>query len=62
MADLDALNERIMNDINASGEAYISHTRLGGAVTLRMSVGSVHVAEHHVEKTWRLVNAALARV
>ena len=58
--DLDAFNERIMNNINASGEAYISHTKLNGKFTLRLSVGSVHVEERHLEKAWRLLNEHLS--
>lgn len=53
--DLDALNEQIMNDINTSGEAYVSHTRLNGKFTLRLSVGSIRVEEKHLEKVWRLL-------
>ena len=54
--DLDALNEKIMNDINASGEAYLSHTKLGGKYTLRLSVGSIRVEERHLRKVWDLLN------
>lgn len=54
--DLDAFNEKLMNDLNASGEAYISHTKLNGKLTLRVSIGSVHAEERHIEKTWRLLN------
>jgi aromatic-L-amino-acid decarboxylase len=54
--DLDALNEKIMNDINGSGEAYLSHTKLNGKFTLRLSVGSIRVEERHLEKVWRLLN------
>lgn len=57
--DLDGLNERMMNSINASGEAYLSHTKLSGKFTLRLSVGSIHVEERHIEKIWRLLNEAL---
>lgn len=53
--DLDALNERIMNDINASGEAYLSHTKLDGKFTLRISVGSIRVEEKHLVKVWELL-------
>ncbi|QQS31771.1 MAG: amino acid decarboxylase [Acidobacteriota bacterium] len=59
-AELDALNERIMNAINASGEAYLSHTKLNGKYTLRLSVGSIRVEERHLEKVWRLLNEHLA--
>ncbi|QYU67597.1 hypothetical protein J4558_22250 [Leptolyngbya sp. 15MV] len=54
--EIDALNERIMNAINASGEAYLSHTKLNGKYTLRLSVGSIRVEERHLEKAWRLLN------
>lgn len=57
--DLDALNEKIMNDINASGEAYLSHTKLDGKFTLRMSIGSIRVEERHLVKVWELVTKAL---
>jgi aromatic-L-amino-acid decarboxylase len=54
--DLDALNERIMNEINASGEAYLSHTKLNDKFTLRLSVGSIRVEERHLRKVWDLLN------
>jgi aromatic-L-amino-acid decarboxylase len=54
--DLDALNEKIMNEINASGEAYLSHTKLDGKFTLRLSVGSIRVEERHLQKVWDLLN------
>ncbi len=57
--ELNTLNERIMNDINASGEAYLSHTKLNGKFTLRLSVGSIRVEERHIEKVWKLLNDQL---
>ena len=57
--DINILNERIMNEINASGEAYLSHTKLNGNFTLRLSVGSIRVEEKHLQKVWNLLNASL---
>lgn len=57
--DLDALNEKIMNEINASGEAYLSHTKLNGKFTLRLSVGSIRVEERHLRKVWDLLNGLI---
>ncbi|MGD9629482.1 MAG: aspartate aminotransferase family protein [Pyrinomonadaceae bacterium] len=57
--DLDALNERIMNEINASGEAYISHTKLNGVFTLRLSVGSIRVEERHLKKVWDILRKSI---
>ena len=58
--ELNALNERIMNDINASGDAYLSHTKLNGKFTLRLSVGSIRVEERHLEKVWKLLSDGLS--
>ena len=57
--DLNALNERLMNDINTSGEAYLSHTKLNGNFTIRLSVGSIRVEERHIEKIWKILNETL---
>jgi aromatic-L-amino-acid decarboxylase len=59
--DLDSLNERIMNEINASGDAYLSHTKLVGKFTLRLSVGSIRIEERHMVKVWELLNEFLSR-
>ncbi|MBV9215080.1 MAG: amino acid decarboxylase [Acidobacteria bacterium] len=58
--ELNTLNEHIMDAINASGEAYLSHTKLNGKFTLRLSVGSIRVEERHLEKVWKLLNDQLA--
>jgi aromatic-L-amino-acid decarboxylase len=54
--DLEAFNERLMNEINASGDAFLSHTKLNGKFTLRLSVGSIRVEERHLRKVWDLLN------
>lgn len=58
--DLDALNEQLMNAVNATGKAYLSHTKLNGEFTLRLSVGSIHVEERHLVKVWELLAEKLA--
>jgi aromatic-L-amino-acid/L-tryptophan decarboxylase len=57
--DLDVFNENLMNEINSSGEAYLSHTKLDGKFTLRLSVGSIRVEERHIRKVWNLLNEKL---
>lgn len=60
--DLNDLNERLMNAVNATGEAYLSHTKLNGEFTLRLSVGSIRVEERHLVKVWELLNAKLDEI
>lgn len=54
--DLDSFNETLMNKINGSGEAYLSHTKLNGKYTLRLSIGNIRAEERHIEKVWNLLN------
>jgi aromatic-L-amino-acid decarboxylase len=59
ISDLDRLNEEIMHEINASGTAYLSHTKLNGKFTLRLSIGTLCAEERHIEKIWNLLNEKL---
>ena len=55
-ARLDALNESIMNRVNQTGRAYLSHTRLRDKLTLRLAIGNIHTAEEHIQRIWQLLN------
>lgn len=59
-ADLDDFNERLMARLNATGEVFISHTRLSGRYTLRAAIGNVRTERRHVEHAWELIRS-LAR-
>jgi aromatic-L-amino-acid/L-tryptophan decarboxylase len=52
---LDALNMSLLQAINASGRAYITHTRLGGKYTLRASIGQTNVEQRHVDELFDLL-------
>jgi aromatic-L-amino-acid decarboxylase len=55
-ARLDALNENLMNNLNATGAAYLSHTRLNDVFTLRLAIGNIRTTEEHVSRVWKLLN------
>jgi aromatic-L-amino-acid decarboxylase len=59
-AELDAANERLMNAVNATGEVFLSHTRIRGSVALRVAVGHLNTSEAHVRRAWTLLNEAAA--
>jgi aromatic-L-amino-acid/L-tryptophan decarboxylase len=54
----DAANHRIMDRVNATGEAFLTHTVLNGRTTLRLSVGNVKTTRGHVERVWALLQEA----
>ncbi|HYM22305.1 MAG TPA: pyridoxal-dependent decarboxylase [Vicinamibacterales bacterium] len=53
--ELDALNERIVDRVNATGEVFISPTRLRGRLSLRIAVGHLKTTAHHVRRAWELI-------
>ncbi|MCM3904777.1 MAG: pyridoxal-dependent decarboxylase [Pyrinomonadaceae bacterium] len=58
----DALNEEVMHAVNATGKAYLSHTRLNDKLTLRLSIGNIRTTEKHVGQVWELLNEHLAKL
>ncbi|MFL5781075.1 MAG: pyridoxal phosphate-dependent decarboxylase family protein [Thermoleophilaceae bacterium] len=57
----DAGNQAVMERVNASGEAYISHTRLDGRFVLRLAVGHERTTEADVRRAWDAIRAAAER-
>jgi aromatic-L-amino-acid decarboxylase len=55
----DRRNEAIVDAVNASGTAYLTHTRLRGRVVMRVGFGNVLTTEEHVEVLWNKVTDAV---
>jgi aromatic-L-amino-acid decarboxylase len=51
----DDRNQRMMETLNASGELYLTHTKLNGKFTLRLCVGQSQTQRRHVEKAWKSI-------
>ena len=60
-ARLNELNERLMHAVNASGKAFLSHTKLGEVFTLRLSIGNIRTTGKHIVEMWELLRDALAQ-
>jgi aromatic-L-amino-acid/L-tryptophan decarboxylase len=58
----DAANQQILDRLNASGEVYLTHTRLDDKLTLRLAIGQTNTQRRHVEGAWQLIQEAAATV
>ena len=54
----DRVNEAIADSVNATGKAYLTHTRLRGRVVLRVGIGNIATEERHLDAFWELVRKA----
>ena len=55
--DLDGFNERLLESVNATGEIFMSHTRLDGRYAIRLAIGNLHTTDVHVARAWALLQA-----
>lgn len=54
----DSENEALLERVNASGEVFLSHTRLDGRFVLRMAIGSARTTEDDVRLAWDVLRAS----
>jgi len=59
---LDKLNEALLEVVNETGEAYLSHTKLNGHFTLRLAIGNLRTTKRHVERAWQLLQEHATRL
>ena len=51
----DEFNELLLERVNASGEVFLSHTKLNGRYVLRLAIGNLRTTESHVARAWSLI-------
>ncbi len=54
-AELERLNLSLLQAVNRSGHLFISHTRLGETLCLRLSIGQTQTELGHLEDAWKLL-------
>jgi len=57
----DEENEALLQRVNASGEIFISHTKLNGRYVLRLAVGNALTTEEDVRRAWDVIREEAAR-
>lgn len=53
--DGDEASEVLLRSLNATGRAFLTHTRLADRYTVRISVGQTRTERRHVEELWSLL-------
>ncbi len=56
----DEENEALLERVNASGEVFLSHTKLNGRVALRLAVGNARTSEDDVRLAWDVLRREAA--
>jgi aromatic-L-amino-acid decarboxylase len=59
---LNGINERLLAAVNATGEVFLSHTKLDGRYVLRLAVGNIRTEERHVRRAWELLREQVAKL
>ncbi|XP_058090833.1 phenylacetaldehyde synthase-like [Magnolia sinica] len=53
--DGSRVNRELLEGVNVSGRAYMTHAVVGGTYVLRFAVGATMTEERHVDDTWKLI-------
>ncbi len=59
---LEQFNSQIIEQVNATGEAFLSHTKLNGRFTIRIAIGNLSTAEKHIARAWELIKIESAKL
>ncbi len=57
---IDSFNEQLLDRVNASGDVFLSHTKLNNQLVLRLAIGHLRTTETHVARAWELLRAHAA--
>lgn len=58
----DATNQTILDRLNRSGDLFLTHTKLNGKLTMRLSIGQMNTQQRHVENAWKRICEEAARI
>ncbi|MEP4534903.1 MAG: pyridoxal-dependent decarboxylase [Cyclobacteriaceae bacterium] len=60
--ELNKINSDILHTVNASGKAFLSHTKVHEKYAIRLVAGQTNVQQAHIQKVWKLINETVKKV
>ena len=59
---IDDLNVRLMDAVNRTGKAFLSHTRVNGRLTIRVAISNLRTEDEDLALVWNIVRAEAAKL
>ena len=56
------LNQAVLDAVNASGEAFLSHTKINGRYAIRLAIGNISSDQADVDRAWTLLRNEASRL
>jgi aromatic-L-amino-acid decarboxylase len=57
--ELNALNKKLLDEINKTGKLFLSGTTLNGKFVIRIAISSIRITEENVKNAQRLIEQKL---
>lgn len=58
----DDANQRLLDRVNATGRAFLVHSKLDGKFIIRCAIGNPRTELHHVDEVWKLITDSAEQV
>jgi len=59
---LNELNEKLLAEINATGEVFLSHTKLMGKLVIRLAIGNLKTTHDDVLLAWEIIQREAEKI